>query len=223
MSERVLREEIEASRAYIQALRQVLYAGDPNIRMAARSSLDALSSKHTAAMTKVDSAAPGDDLPALQERVAAWVRTRIGEAHMHHRERAMRLFEEAVELVQAEGIRIDQAEAQLYHVYGRPAGDPAQEAAGTIVGILGWCAATGNYPIDLARAEVERIEAKPLDQIRGSLARKFDADLVTVVPTPAIRLRVADESDESYEASEALLRQGKSLVGLTIPERETWR
>ncbi len=35
----------------------------------------------------------------------------------------------------------------------------------------------------IAMAEIERIERKPVEQIRGSLARKADADLVTTVPT----------------------------------------
>lgn len=44
--------------------------------------------------------------------------------------------------------------------------------------LLGWCASTGNRMLDLAVAEIERIEAKPLEEIQGSLARKADADLV---------------------------------------------
>lgn len=118
----------------------------------------------------------------LEARVAEWVNTRIGPEHMHPRERAMRLLEEAVELAQAEGIAYDQVDRQVAHVYSRPAGEPAQEAAGVAVCLLGWCAATGNRLNDLALAEIERIEAKPIEQIRGSLARKADADLVTAVP-----------------------------------------
>jgi hypothetical protein len=116
--------------------------------------------------------------PPLEVRVAVWVKTRLGPDHMQRRERAMRLLEEAIELAQAEGLTIDQVVKQADHVFMRPAGEPSQEAAGVAVTLLAWCAATGNTFADLGLAEIERIEAKPLDQIRGSLARKEDADLV---------------------------------------------
>ncbi len=35
--------------------------------------------------------------------------------------------------------------------------------------------------LDIALTEIERIEAKPVEEIRGSLARKADSDLVTVI------------------------------------------
>jgi hypothetical protein len=123
---------------------------------------------------------------SLESRVAEWVCTRIGPDHMHPRERAMRLLEEAIELAQAEGISLDQTLRQSVHVFDRKAGDPAQEAAGVAVCLFGWCAATGNTLHALALAEIMRIEAKPLDQIRGSLARKADADLVVAVVEPTI-------------------------------------
>jgi hypothetical protein len=117
----------------------------------------------------------------LECRVAEWVRTRIGADHLQPRERAMRLLEEAAELAQAEGITSDLAIKQLEHVYSRPAGEPSQEAAGVAVTLLGWCASRGERLLDLAIREIQRIEAKPLEQIRGSLARKDDADLICVV------------------------------------------
>lgn len=116
----------------------------------------------------------------LQKRVMEWVRTRIGPEHTHSRERAMRLLEEAVELAQAEGIFIESVQRQVGHVYGRPAGEPEQEAAGVAVCLLAWCESRGISFVTLAAREIERIEAKPLDQIRGSLGRKTDADLVTI-------------------------------------------
>lgn len=44
----------------------------------------------------------------------------------------------------------------------------------------------------LASHEASRIEGKPLDQIRGSLARKMDSDLVTV-PTRCHHERLDEE------------------------------
>lgn len=57
----------------------------------------------------------------LESRVADWVRTRIGETHMHPRERAMRLLEEAAELAQAEGVTSEQANQQIAYVFSRSA------------------------------------------------------------------------------------------------------
>jgi len=119
---------------------------------------------------------------SLEVRISNWVRTRIGPEHMHPRERAMRLLEEAVELAQAEGITADQAHRQIEHVYARPVGRHYLEAAGVAVCLFAWCAARGQKLLDLAMREMERIEAKPVEAIRGSLARKADADLVVAVP-----------------------------------------
>ncbi len=116
----------------------------------------------------------------LESRVAEWVRTRISADHMTPKERAMRLLEEAIELAQAEGITWGQAKKQVGHVYSRPNGEAYQEAGGVAVCLLGWCASRGERMLDVALTEVERIEAKPIEQIRGSLARKADSDLVTV-------------------------------------------
>jgi hypothetical protein len=134
----------------------------------------------------------GEDA-SLEARVAEWVRTRIGPEHMNTRERAMRLLEEAVELAQAEGITAELVGKQAAHVFGRRAGEPAQEAAGVAVCLLGWCAATGHTFEALATAELDRIEAKPIDQIRGSLARKADADLVTCTDTGTADDQIAPE------------------------------
>ncbi len=123
--------------------------------------------------------APVDD---LQSRVRHWVVTRIGLDAMHPQERALRLLEEAIELAQAVGVDHEMVTRQAAHVFNRPSGCPEQEAGGVAVCLLAVCAALGKPMVEIARAEVERIEAKPLDAIRGSLARKADADLVTTAP-----------------------------------------
>lgn len=120
------------------------------------------------------------DEPSFEDRVAAWVTTRIGPEHMQSAERAMRLLEEAMELAQAEGIDIFKVVRQASHVFSRESGDATQEAGGVAVCLLAWCSATGQKLEDVALREIMRIEAKPLQDIRESLARKQDADLVTV-------------------------------------------
>lgn len=117
----------------------------------------------------------------LENRMKKWVVSRIGVDHMQPKERAMRLLEEAIELAQSEGISRDQVFAQTQHVYDRPSGIPSSEAAGVAVCLLAWCAARGYELKKLALREIIRIEGKPLNQIRGSLARKADADLVVTV------------------------------------------
>lgn len=116
-----------------------------------------------------------------ESRVAHWVTTRIGAAHMHRKERVMRLAEEVFELAQSEGVALSQLCRQLEHVFARPAGTPNQEAGGVAVCLLGWCAAVGTTFDQVADAELARIEAKRTDEIRGSVARKQDADLVNAV------------------------------------------
>ncbi len=66
-----------------------------------------------------------------EARVANWVETRIGTQHMHPRERAMRLLEEAVELAQAEsalkasGILADNAPSAVDALIQEVLGDKA--------------------------------------------------------------------------------------------------
>lgn len=123
-----------------------------------------------------------DAMASLQERMREWVQTRIGWEHMHPAERAMRLLEEAVELAQAEGIPHGQVCALVEHVYRRPSGVPRKEMGGVLACALAWCASTGYNLLDLAMEEVERIEAKPVSEIRASVARKEDDDLLRVGP-----------------------------------------
>ena len=113
-----------------------------------------------------------------EDRVELWVRTRIGPGHMNRKERAMRLFEEAAELAQAEGITAEQLVTQIAYVFTRPGGEPSQEAGGVAVCIVGYCAGIGTTFLDVLERELRRIEAKPISEIRGSLARKADSDLV---------------------------------------------
>lgn len=113
----------------------------------------------------------------LEERVAEWVRTRLGGGAMNPRERALRLLEEACELAQAEGVPEDLAAKQVAHVYSRPPGESRQEAGGVAVTLMGWCASTGHRLEDLAVAELERIERRPPVEIQGSETRKRDLTL----------------------------------------------
>lgn len=94
-----------------------------------------------------------------QERVAEWVRETFGPVVAKDRqERALRVLEEATELVQAEGIAFSQVVVLALRTYARPVGDAAQEAAGIGVTLLAWGAAAGVDVEAMVDAELDRIE-----------------------------------------------------------------
>jgi hypothetical protein len=121
---------------------------------------------------------------SLESRVESWVASRCGRDQMSVQNRAIRLLEEAVEVCQSAGISRDMIVRQVDHVFARPAGEIIQEVGGVAVCLLGLCAALKTKFSSAAMAEIERIEAKPVEEVRGSLARKADADLVVFAAEP---------------------------------------
>jgi|SRR5579872_235895 len=121
-----------------------------------------------------------DDPEHLEARVMNWIISRIGQDSAGRKNRAMRLYEESVELLQAEGIDREKALRQLDYVYERPPGEPEKEIGGVAVCVLGYCAAISEKFVEAALREIERIEAKPVEEIRGSVARKQDRDLEVI-------------------------------------------
>jgi len=115
------------------------------------------------------------NVAAMQRRVEAWVRTRFGAANMDRRERAARLLEEAIELAQAEGMDEPEVQRLTGFVYAKPRGEPAQEAAGVGVGLLGWAAAADENAWCLILHEVARIESKPIAHFAARHKIKSDA------------------------------------------------
>jgi NTP pyrophosphatase (non-canonical NTP hydrolase) len=92
----------------------------------------------------------------FQEVVHDWVRHTFGEEiASNSQERALRVVEEACELAQAVGVRDeDQIHDLVASVFGRPAGQVAQELAGTLV-TLSACAAA--HQVDLEEAGVSEL------------------------------------------------------------------
>lgn len=71
------------------------------------------------------------------QRAVDWVERALGSAILTNRaERIMRFFEEAAECAQACGLTREKAMAIIDRVFGRPAGDPAQEMAGAYFTLL---------------------------------------------------------------------------------------
>lgn len=105
-------------------------------------------------------------------RMREWIVARWGERAMAPAERAERLFEEACELMQAEGIEPGRLVTIARLVYSKPAGDPRQEVGGISTCLLAYCASR-EFAIDaLERAELERIEGLSVEHFRERHARK---------------------------------------------------
>jgi hypothetical protein len=123
-------------------------------------------------------------LQDLETRVAAWVRTRLGDAGLHPRERAARVLEEALELAQAERVPEPLVRRLVEHVYSRPAGEAIAEGGNVAVCLLGWCAARKQKLANLAQQELTRMEMQPMKQVRCSLERKAAAQLFPELDGP---------------------------------------
>jgi hypothetical protein len=129
-----------------------------------------------------------------QARMRTWIVARWGDSAMAPAERAERLFEEACELMQAEGRSIERAMKIAAVVYSKPAGDPAQEVAGVQTCALAYCASRGLSADTVERVELERIEGLSIEHFRERHARKVaeglaldvDAETPTAAPEPAV-------------------------------------
>lgn len=101
-------------------------------------------------------------LDAVQSNLGQWVARTFGaRLRADRHERAMRLLEEAVEVAQAEGVRPDEVERLVAHVYAKPAGDARSEAGAVGVTWLAYCDAVGAPAADLLEAELARVYAIP--------------------------------------------------------------
>ncbi len=100
----------------------------------------------------------------LTNRIAAWVRSRLGtEVLMDRQERAARLVEEAIELAQAEGVPEIRVVNIARRAYERPVGEVEQEVGGIGVCILAYCYAADLDFLALTDREVKRIEKVPAE------------------------------------------------------------
>ncbi|WP_425221749.1 hypothetical protein [Pseudomonas sp.] len=99
---------------------------------------------------------PADE--AFQQRVQAWMLECFGSAIAADRaERNHRFLEEALELVQSLGCSADEAHRLVDYVYGRPTGEPVQEAGGVMVTLAALCAASELDMAEAGERELTRI------------------------------------------------------------------
>lgn len=124
-------------------------------------------------------------LNALKQAASLWIANTYGyESLMDRKNRAARVFEEAAELLQAEGGDLDFARRIIERTYSRPVGEPEQEAAGVLFTLLAWSVPAR---VDIGRlcgAEIDRVQAMPADHFRRKHAEKFAAgtDISPVQP-----------------------------------------
>jgi len=108
----------------------------------------------------------------FQSRVRSWMLECFGaEIATDVLERNHRFLEEALELVQACGCTASEAHQLVDYTFGRPAGEPAQEAGGVMVTLAALCLANGLDMHTAGETELARIWTK-VEQIRAKQAAK---------------------------------------------------
>lgn len=118
--------------------------------------------------------AKGEAVAPFQTRVAPWMAECFGAAIASDvRERGDRLLEEVLELLQSHGYDPGRVATLRDYVFGRPVGEPAQEAGGVMVTLAAYCLATGIDMHDAGETELARIWTK-VDVIRAKQASKRD-------------------------------------------------
>lgn len=113
---------------------------------------------------------------SFQSRVAPWVHETFGpEISADRLERGDRLLEEVLELLQSGGYPAYRVARLASYVYGRPAGEPAQEVGGVMVTLAAYCLAheldmhaAGETELARVWTKVEAIRAKQAAKPRGS-------------------------------------------------------
>lgn len=138
---------------------------------------------------------------SFQERVGEWMQECFGpEISANRQERGDRLLEEVLELLQSGGYPKDRVAQLVDYVYGRPAGDPAQEVGGVRVTLSAYC--TAHYIQEDTAAEAE-------------LARILQPDIIQVIRSKqAAKVRSVGAMSPLPQASEGLSLQLEAPTGL---------
>lgn len=111
-------------------------------------------------------------VPSYQARVDSWVHATLGTSRASDPiERCRRFLEEALELVQAVGLHLPEAQRLLDYVYRRPGGEMHQELGGVSVTLHALANAI-NLDVQIeAERELDRCHEKAVE-IRTKDARK---------------------------------------------------
>lgn len=110
----------------------------------------------------------------FQARVGLWVRACFGPAASVDRaSRNHRFFEEATELVQANGMTREDAHKLVDYTFSRPLGNPAKEAGAALLTLGALCEASGLHMHLAGEAELER-NWRDIEKIRAKQAAQPD-------------------------------------------------
>lgn len=174
---------------------------------------------------------------SFQSRVRPWMLACFGELIASDAgERNHRFLEEALELVQACGATQQECHQLVEYVYGRPTGEPHQEAGGVMVTSAALCLANGLDMHETGETELARIWGR-IEQIREKQASKPKNSPLpqSVHPMPTVkaeieRLKPLVSSDvlrliehqarviaEAREAIQMLHQNGRWDNGVTDP------
>ncbi|VWB97332.1 hypothetical protein [Burkholderia lata] len=116
--------------------------------------------------------AAGAEGATFHARVQPWMLACFGaEIAADRAERNHRFLEEALELVQACGCTASEAHQLVDYTFGRPVGDPSQEAGGVMVTLAALCLANGLDMHAAGETELARVWTK-VEQIRAKQAAK---------------------------------------------------
>lgn len=116
--------------------------------------------------------APAAQVADFQQRVQPWMMACFGpEISADRIERNHRFLEESLELVQSLGCTASEAHQLVDYVFGRPAGEPVQEAGGVMVTLAALSLASGLDMHACGETELARIWTK-VEAIRAKQAAK---------------------------------------------------
>lgn len=133
----------------------------------------------------------------FQSRVAPWMQECFGAAIASDvRERGDRLLEEVLELLQSHGYDSARVATLRDYVFGRPVGEPQQEAGGVMVTLGAYCLATGLDMHAAGEVELARIsDPEVVKKIRAKQESK--RGLHTPLPVPPADAASAGSSTDT--------------------------
>lgn len=164
----------------------------------------------------------GEGVALFQQRVNPWMLECFGaEISSDRIERNHRFFEEAAELVQANGMTRSEAHQLVDYTFDRPVGDLHQEVGGVMVTLAALCLASGADMHAAAETELARIWTK-VEQIRAKQAAKPKHSPLPAAPAaPAPKLTDEELKSAKYlnEISGPSFLHGKFLAPINAVVR----
>ncbi|WP_240202640.1 Lar family restriction alleviation protein [Burkholderia sp. LMG 13014] len=150
-------------------------------------------------------AAAGQEAVAFQSRVQPWMLACFGaEIAADRIERNHRFLEEALELVQACGCTAGEAHQLVDYTFGRPVGEPTQEAGGVMVTLAALCLANAMDMHAAGETELARVWTK-VEQIRAKQAAKPKHSPLPEAAPPAQVATRQPEPRDAIERSKRIL------------------